>query len=197
VKQLETQVLIERARTGEQEAFGALLHRYAPRLLTVIGVRIAGSLRAQLESTDVLQDVMVTAIRRFRDFRGTTGGELIAWLTMIAKTRVVDMARHHARDKRDAGLQAPLDDAGDVQAKMASALTAVILDEQTAAERARLEMALRALEPDQRDVIIWHTLEDATYKEIATRMNRSEEACRKLHVRGMVALTKQLQQQPA
>ena len=52
--------------------------------------------------------------------------------------------------------------------------------------------ALEALDPDHRDVIVLRKLEELSFREVAARMGRSEDACRMLLARAMVALTLRL-----
>ena len=56
-------------------------------------------------------------------------------------------------------------------------------------EAERLGAALEALDPDHREVIVLRKLEELSFKEVAARMGRSEDACRMLLARAMVALT--------
>jgi RNA polymerase sigma-70 factor (ECF subfamily) len=53
----------------------------------------------------------------------------------------------------------------------------------------RLGAALERLDPDYRDVIVLRKLEERSFKDVAMRMGRSEDACRMLLARAMVALT--------
>ncbi len=62
-------------------------------------------------------------------------------------------------------------------------------------EFARLEAALDTLDPDYRDVIVLRKLEELSFKEIAERMGRSQDACRMLLARALAALTLKLQEQ--
>ena len=73
-----------------------------------------------------------------------------------------------------------------------SALSAAILSEQAE----RLGAALEALEPDHREVIVLRKLEELSFKDVAARMGRSEDACRMLLARAMVALTLMLKAMP-
>jgi RNA polymerase sigma-70 factor (ECF subfamily) len=71
-------------------------------------------------------------------------------------------------------------------------LSAAVLNEQAE----RLGAALEALEPDYREVIVLRKLEELSFKDVAARMGRSEDACRMLLARAMVALTLKLKAMP-
>ena len=57
--------LVRRAKEGEQEAQGELLHRYYPRVRKIVRLRLGKNLLGVLEATDILQDTFVAAIKAF------------------------------------------------------------------------------------------------------------------------------------
>ena len=59
-----------------------------------------------------------------------------------------------------------------------------------------LTRALEGLDPDHREVIVLRRLEELSFKEMATRLGRSEDARRMLLVRAMAALTLKLGMTP-
>ena len=69
--------------------------------------------------------------------------------------------------------------------KARSALSQVILNE----EISRLEAALETLSPAHREIILLRKFEELTFPEIATRLGKSEDACRMLFARAMTSLT--------
>jgi RNA polymerase sigma-70 factor (ECF subfamily) len=79
-----------------------------------------------------------------------------------------------------------------VAARVRSALSEAVVNE----EAERLGAALETLEPDHREVIVLRKLEELSFKEVAARMGRSEDACRMLLARAMVALTLRLRAAP-
>jgi len=60
----ETVALIERARAGSSAALDELYTRCAGKLLPLIRLRMGPSLRAELESRDVLQAVLLKSFQR-------------------------------------------------------------------------------------------------------------------------------------
>ena len=69
-------------------------------------------------------------------------------------------------------------------ARVRSATSRLALNE----ELARLERALEALAPDQREVIVLRKLHELSFAEVAMRMGRSAAACRMLFTRAMTSL---------
>ena len=115
----------------------------------------------------------------------------MAWLARIADREIVDRADYHHRQRRDAGREAPIDDHPELTARVRSVLSQVILDEQ-AKRHTELEAALDSLSDAHRQIILLRKFEELSFKEIADRLGKSEDACRMLLARAMTALTLKL-----
>ena len=98
-----SQTLLDAARTGSEEAKEALLARYAGRLLALIRLRMGPSLRAHLESQDLLQATLLKSYARLRDFRGDDPAALMAWLAAIARHEVADQVDFQRRQREPGG----------------------------------------------------------------------------------------------
>ncbi len=178
--------LLQEARGGSPEALARLYDHVGARVLAFIRLRMGRSLRARVESRDILQATLLKSFERLDQFAGDSSASLMGWLTRIAENEIRDQADFHARRRRAAAADVPLD-AGhlEAQASARSALSEVI----AAQEAERLAEALESIEPDYRDVIVMRKLEDRPFKDIAARLGRSEDASRMLLARAMVALT--------
>jgi RNA polymerase sigma-70 factor (ECF subfamily) len=186
VDRAESTALLREARAGSREALDALYARVAGRLLALIRLRLGPSLRAHLESRDVLQATLLRSFERIDQFEGADGATLMAWLARIAEHEIRDRADYHQRQRRDAAREVSLEDAGGgppVEAR--SALSQVILDE----DALRLERAIESLAPDHRQVLLLRAFEERSFREIGRELGRSEDACRMLYARAMAALT--------
>jgi RNA polymerase sigma-70 factor (ECF subfamily) len=188
----ESSALLRAARAGSAEALDRLYAQVAGRLLGFIRVRMGPSLRARLESRDILQSTLLKSFERIDQFEGDTGGSLMAWLARIAENEIRDRADHAHRARRDVGREVPIEPAAArVAAHVRSALSQAVLTE----DAERIERALESLEPPHREVIILRKYEELGFREIAARMGRSEDACRMLLARAMAALTLALESQ--
>jgi RNA polymerase sigma-70 factor (ECF subfamily) len=186
----ESTALLREARGGSPEALDRLYAHVAGRLLTVIRLRLGPTLRARLESRDILQATLLKSFQHIDRFEGQDGASLMAWLARIAEREVLDQADYLHRGRRDVARELPLDAGLDrAAAHVRSALSQAALGE----ELERLQAALETLDPDHREVILLRKLEERSFAEIAARMNRSDDACRMLLVRAMAALTLRLQ----
>ena len=189
----ESTTLLREARQGSREALGELYSRYGARLLAFIRMRIGGDLRARVESRDILQAALMKSFQRLAQFEGGDGATLMGWLMRIAENEIRDQVDYQHRQRRDVSAAVPIDAGGvDLAAQVRSAFSEAVMSE----EAERLGAALRALDPDHRDVIVFRKLEELSFKEVAARMGRTEDACRMLLARAMVALTLQLRSRP-
>jgi len=189
----ESTVLLREAREGSREALGELYARYGTRLIAFIRMRMGRDLRSRVESRDILQATLLKSFQRLAQFEGGDGATLMGWLIRIAEHEIRDQVDYQHRQRRDVAAGVPIDAGGiDLAADVRSALSSAVMNE----EAERLGAALEALEPDHRDVIVFRKLEELSFKEVAARMGRSEDACRMLLARAMVALTLQLRAGP-
>ena len=189
----ESTVLLREARQGSREALGELYARYGTRLQAFIRMRLGRDLRARVESRDILQATLLKSFERLAQFEGSDGATLMGWLMRIAENEIRDQADFQHRQRRDVAADLPIDAGGiDVAARVRSALSDAVMNE----EAERLGAALEALDPDHREVIVLRKLEELSFREVAARMGRSEDACRMLLARAMVALTVQMRTGP-
>ncbi|MHC4341140.1 MAG: sigma factor [Planctomycetota bacterium] len=56
---------------------------------------VEGALRAKVDASDIVQEVLIRAQERFGQFEGSTEAELLAWLRTILAREIVDHARRH------------------------------------------------------------------------------------------------------
>jgi RNA polymerase sigma-70 factor (ECF subfamily) len=66
-------------------------------------------LQSKIDASDIVQQTMLDAFAKRDQFRGSTDGELLAWLRQILKNNLADALRDHGRDKRDVWREQPLD----------------------------------------------------------------------------------------
>jgi RNA polymerase sigma-70 factor (ECF subfamily) len=149
-----------------------------------------------MESRDILQATLMKSFQHLDDFKGADTQSLNAWLARIAEREIADRVDFHRRQRRDTAREEALDTievaGAAVPAPVRSALTQAILD-----ERARhLEAAIETLSEAHREIILLRKFEELSFAEIARRLGRSEDACRMLLARAMVALTLVMNDRP-
>ncbi|TWF78930.1 RNA polymerase sigma-70 factor (ECF subfamily) [Pseudonocardia hierapolitana] len=155
--------LIDKARTGDLDAYEVLVRRHRDRIYR-IALRMLGN---RHDAEDIAQDVMIQVWTALAGFTGASS--FTTWLYRIVVNRCLNQIRRRRWTR-------PVLE-GDPQ-PVAGAEDTVI-----ARQRAGAAMeAIAALPPDQRAVIVLHQLEGLTYREVAAVVNISEDAVRgRLH----------------
>ena len=180
-----TDELVHDAIAGRPEAVEALYGRVTPRVLAYVRMRMGQSLRARMDSRDILQATLLKSFERLSEFRGTTAPSLMAWLARIAEREILDRADFHQRARRSPVRETPLSGQDVMEAKVTSVLSRMIRDERIE----RLEAAMEGLSDAHREIVLLRKFQDLPFREIAARLGKSEDACRMLLARALAALT--------
>jgi len=188
---------IERARSGDGRALGALLERFRESLHHLSRRRMGAALSRRLDASDVVQQTFLEAHQSIGRFRGTSEAELLAWLRHILEFNLADAARNHlATGKRNAAREASLDDsrygAGGLHRRLASGHTSPSLRAVRLEQAARFLESLELLPPDQREAVRLRHIEGWPLDRIALHLQRSPEAAAGLLKRGLQALRARL-----
>ncbi|HVX38588.1 MAG TPA: sigma-70 family RNA polymerase sigma factor [Gemmatimonadaceae bacterium] len=147
--------LVARTCAGEAAAFDALVRRHY-RAAFAVALAVTGD-RADAE--DVCQDAFIRAARRLEDCRDPD--RFAAWLCAIVRNQA-----RNALTRGGIRGRTPLTDAipGAGNSARRAELTEL---------RARLESALAALSPVQREVVLLHDLDGWTHDAIAASIGTS------------------------
>lgn len=174
--------LVDRMKAGDEDAFGELYRRYHDELLFAVRAHLGPGLRAALQSEDVLQSVAVDAFRALRDFEPRGPGSLRAYLHAMVVNKIRARADWFGAVKRAGTVPlTPSRAAGIPEADAAPSYYE--------AERfERLEKALAVLPDEMRQVIVLRKIDGLSSREVAARMDRSDDAVRKLYSRAMARL---------
>ena len=183
-----TDDLVRDAVAGRPEAVEALYARVAPRVLSFVRMRMGQSLRERMDSRDILQATLLKSFERFGEFQGSGKPALMAWLARIAEREILDRADYHQRARRSARREEPLSGEDMLEARVTSVLSRMIRDERAE----KLEHAIEGLSDAHREIILLRKFQELPFREIATRLGKSEDACRMLLARALSALTLRL-----
>lgn len=192
------EILLERARTGDQIAQGHLLDLYRNYLRFLARSLIGGALRTKLEPSDIVQETYLKAHREFEQFRGGGEPELVAWLRQILVRSLADQVKHHraqGRDhRREQSLEVILDHSSLAIHRALAVSTSTPSGHAVRREQAViLADALARLPQDYREVFVLRNLEHIPIEQIAERMGRSPNAVRKLWSRAILTLGHELE----
>ena len=181
---------------SQTEAF----ERYRQYLLTLARVQIDPKVRHKLDASDVVQQTLMEACCRRDQFRGTSDGQMAAWLRQILAHNLADALRSLRRARRDMARERHLADALD---RSSARLEAWLVADQTSPSlHARREEqaivvadALAQLPEAQREALVFQHWHGWNLKEIAAHMDRTPAAIAGLLKRGLKHLRQLLDDQ--
>jgi RNA polymerase sigma-70 factor (ECF subfamily) len=189
--------LIGQARDGDQEAKSDLAQQVQKYLAIRADKQLDRSLRANLHPSDIVQKTLIKMVQGIDNFRGTSTEEFYGWLNRIIQHETAKATRDLKRKKRDIRRQRPIGGqdsrAGNIHEPSdynPTPGTNAILNE-------RVELfhkALSQLPEDYEMVIRLRNLDQLSFKDIASKMNRSVDSVSKLWYRAVVSFQRQLEQ---
>jgi RNA polymerase sigma-70 factor (ECF subfamily) len=198
----DCELLLARARRGEQGALGRLLDRYRDYLTLMARVQIGRRLQGKADAADVVQEAYLEACRHFEQFRGSSEPELTAWLRQILATCLSRLVRHYYGTRaRDVQLERTLED------EMAESSRALGIGlaaphstpSQQASRREQavlLTEALGRLPADYREVLILRHLDGLTFPQVAECMGRTLDSVEKLWARALARMRLAFEKNP-
>lgn len=172
------QLLAERCRSRESQAFRELYDTYAGRLLFLCA-RYAAT---QVDAEDILQDSFIKIIQSFDSFRYRGEGSLYAWMRRITVNKALDFVRTAGRfptetmDEADADAKEIYIDDNDVG---------------TVPEDVLLRF-IRELPPGYKTVFNMFALDGFSHKEIAQSLGIKERTSSSQYHRARMMLTEKI-----
>lgn len=187
-EQLDPEVvhLVDRAKSGDADAFADLYDRYVDQVFAYVYRRVGHRQLAE----DLVGDVFLRAYRRLSSFEWQ-GVDLGAWIITIARNRVHDhfkSARFRLERSTDEVREDP--DLGERGSDDPERVT-------MARDLARsLGEALERLKPEHREVIELRFIHDLSVAETATVLERSVGATKALQYRALRSLASEVSDHP-
>jgi RNA polymerase sigma-70 factor (ECF subfamily) len=151
-------------------------------------------LRSQMDSMDLVQDALLSALEGLGDFTYKNEGDFLRWLAKIAQNALRDnLDKLHAA-KRDIRKEIRLDNYRPttgtgfvgIPGPIESTTPSVIMSRKE--DLNKLEKAIDKLRPEYREVIMLAKIEELSYIQIGDRLGKSTGAVKMLVSRSIVAL---------
>jgi RNA polymerase sigma factor (sigma-70 family) len=159
------------------------------RLLLSIAERLmSDAMRSQATASDVVQQTLLAAIRDQASFRGSSEQELTQWLIQILKHRIIDEARR-IEVRRE---HMPLKSKTTLQIQQSMNQPTLLSDLVAQETIHQLLHAIQHLEPQQQSIVQLRYIESLSFDRIGERMNLSHDAVRRLWLKAMQSLGRQL-----
>ncbi len=150
--------IVERALSGEAEAFGEIVRRWERRIFALA----CGMLDSSEDARDATQETFLSAFRNLRGFRGEA--KVSSWLHRIAVNQCITRQRR-AKVRKESALEDEAGASGDSYPTPAATSPA-----RAAENRQRRELvrrAVQALPAELRQVVLMKEFEELTFQEIA------------------------------
>jgi RNA polymerase sigma-70 factor (ECF subfamily) len=188
----ETNLLLERARAGDEKALAELFALYRDRLRLAIGLRLDQRLNARIDVSDVVQETYLKAARRFADYLKDPRLPFDLWLRWLAHEKVLALHRQHLyADKRSVQREVP-----PLPVDASSAVVAALMSKEPTPSHAvngaelaeKLRLALSRLDEDERNLILWRHFEQLQNREVAQVLGVTEAATAKRYLRALERL---------
>jgi RNA polymerase sigma-70 factor (ECF subfamily) len=199
-----TDRLLRRIGEGDGRGWGELLARHEPRLRRMIAFRLDPRLQGRVDPADVLQEAYLAAFQNLGTYLRQPAMPFFLWLRGIAGNKLLELHRHHlGTPMRDARREVSLYRGALPQATSA-ALAARLLGRLTrpsqAAVRAeaklRLQEALNAMDPVDREVLALRHFEHLSNAEAAEVLGIRAAAAGKRYLRALERLRAALARLP-
>jgi RNA polymerase sigma-70 factor (ECF subfamily) len=201
---IDADQLLERVQRGDRQAAVELLPRYRDRLRRMIELRLDSRLHRRLDASDVVQDALIDIASRLDDYLEDPKLPFFLWMRLIAGDRLLRLHRQHLGSKmRDIGREVSLYRSALPAASsfaLASMLLGRLSSPSQAAVRAerllRIESALNALEPIDREVLALRHFEQLSPAEAALALDLKPDAASKRYIRALKRLKQALANMP-
>jgi RNA polymerase sigma-70 factor, ECF subfamily len=168
------------AKGGDREALGRCLDICRNYLLEVARLRLPSSLTDRLGASDLVQDVYLACCtaEKFREFRGETEEELLAWTRQVLLNLLVSEHRRHTSRRRDVNREVAIGEADGRGCPRIGVASPSTSPSGKLIGRERREIFLEAIEeldgPNDREIMKWRYLLDLSFHEIATMLEMSK-----------------------
>jgi RNA polymerase sigma-70 factor (ECF subfamily) len=175
--------LLERARSGDEEARERLCVLYLPRLHRWAKGRIPPAARGPLDTGDVVQEVLMHVLARLTLFEPRDAWSFQAYLRRTLLNRLCDLARRAKRYPAAGALdtsspaldQSPFDIVVNVE------------------DRERYEAAVKRLRPIDQRAVVARCEWDMSYGEVAQLLGKNTENAARVAIhRALVRLAKEM-----
>ena len=191
----KTQHLVALAKGGDNSAIDQLCKMYSEHVRRIVRLRMDKEIRPKLDSIDVVQDALFSALQGIEHFTYTNEGDFLRWLSRIAQNVLRDNLDKLHADKRDIRREVRFE-ANTTKGKGDFVEVPGFIDTTTPSglmskkeDLDKLERAIDRLKPEYKEVIILAKIDGFSYEDIGNRIGKSVHTVGHLLSRAMATLT--------
>ncbi len=191
----DTDELLARTANGDRAARDQLITRHRARLRKMVGYHLDRRMRARVDPSDVVQEVLAEASRKLPDYLRQRPLPFYPWLRQMAEAHLFALKRRHLRTQKrtvhreEPGILAlPEESAAELASRLVTSATSPsqrLLREEA---RQRVQAALEQLSSRDRQVLELRHLEQLSVAETAAVLGINEGAVKTRHVRALQRL---------
>lgn len=188
----QTAELLQGARNNVPNAVNQLLDKHRAALRRMVELRLDHQLARRVDASDIVQDVLLEAHGRLKDYLDHPQMPFHLWLRQLAKDRVIDMHRkHRGAQRRSLDREQPLHGPGwdESSRDLLHDLADAELTPAAATIRRELEQrflqAIDQMDEDDREVLLMRHFEQLGNNEVATALSLSPAAAGMRHLRAL------------
>lgn len=162
-----------------------------PKLLAMARRLIGPDIQSKFGPSDVVQQTYLDAVRALPHVRTQKRGQLFAWVYTLLRNNYLDSRKGYLEtEKRDVSRERQVGVEEDPARSEQGPLAKLMKEE----ELATVLRAMSKLPNAHQKLLQWRYLEDLSYREIAARVDRKEDAVRMTVVRIVNRLRQGLQE---
>lgn len=157
---MEDEIIVERALTGDAEAFGEIVRRWERRIYALT----YGMLGREEDARDATQETFLAAFRNLRGFRGDA--KVSSWLHRIAVNQCISRQRR-TKVRSESALEED-EETTSFATPVTHSPAHVAEDRQ---QSAAVRRAINSLPIELRQVVVMKEFEELTFREIADALD--------------------------
>jgi RNA polymerase sigma-70 factor (ECF subfamily) len=201
----ETRALLDRVERSDPDAAERLWERHREPLRRMIRARLGQDLGRRVDASDVVQDVLIKASLRLRDYIRDQSLPFHVWLRQLAHDQLIDQhRRHRLAARRSLDRERPIA-AGAFADRSSLELAAMLRDPgpTPAAEalrhelRTRFRAALQRLDPADREVVMLRHFDGLSNGDVARTLGLTDAAAGMRYLRALRRLRTLLGESPS
>jgi RNA polymerase sigma-70 factor (ECF subfamily) len=189
----QTRELLKGVTDGDSQAVNRLMDRHREAVRRMIQMRLDQAVARRVDASDVVQDVLMEASQRLKDYLANPVMPFHLWLRQLAKDRIIDMhRRHRAAQRRSVDREQNMSGLGNDEqsaADLAALLKDAELTPAAAALRREMEqrflVALDQLEENDREIVVMRHFEHLGNSEVAEALGLSPPAAGMRYLRAI------------